>query len=435
MKTLVTSFGRMNPVTAGHAKLIDKIISTAKKNKADHALFVSQSQDAKKNPLSYKDKVGFIRKIYPKSNVQMNKSVKTLFDIITYAADRGYEKIIIVVGSDRLPEIERLKKYSADAGIEIEAVSAGDRDPDSDGVTGISASKMRAFAQNDDFKSFMKGLPRGVSSRLGQELFDVVKKGMGLSEAYEMDGVYVPMFGTIEREELPQVDYWGMVKDLQASDVYITRETVPPSSLIPTQKEFNIEKTRALMKTLKDSMVTPPPTITLGLDVPPPILVSSDRYIIDGHHRWLAAFNTNPKIEISILPMTYDEFIEYSKGKSWVKYKTIEESVSSVWKKLTKNIRVKNFSEADIKKMESAVIALKKQVKRRGLTGSYSDRTLSKPLDVVKAAYKKAEMTGDRRVLETAIKEFWEFIDETSHEVTSFDIDDDAYHKEIFGKR
>lgn len=183
------TFGRMNPPTIGHGKVIDTIVSKAKGS--DYKIFVSQSQGPK-DPLSYSDKVKHLRKMFPKHgrNIIVDKSVKNVFDIARKLYDDGYKKITMVVGEDRIREFEvLLNKYNGKKARHgfynfesIRVVSAGRRDPDAEGVEGMSASKQRANAKDNDYQSFTMGVPKGLSDRDTRRLFNDVRKGMGLKE-------------------------------------------------------------------------------------------------------------------------------------------------------------------------------------------------------------------------------------------------------------
>ena len=184
------AFGRFNPPTTGHEKLITKVASLARGN--DYKIFASQSVDAKKNPLEYKTKVKFMRKMFPKyaRNIIMDTSVKNFLDATMYMYKQGYKNVVMVAGDDRVAEFQKLLskyngvdsrhgKYEFDS---IKVVSAGERDPDADDVTGMSASKQRKNAENNDFAKFSQGLPKGVSDQLAKQLFNAVRKGMNLNE-------------------------------------------------------------------------------------------------------------------------------------------------------------------------------------------------------------------------------------------------------------
>lgn len=190
-KEITFTFGRFNPPTTGHEKLLDRVAQVARGGK--YVVYASQSSDPKKNPLDYTTKVKYMRKMYPRHarSIVLDKNVRMVFDILTRLYDQGYNKVNLVVGSDRVKEFEVLTNkynnvkgrhgfYNFEGGVNI--VSAGERDPDADDVSGMSASKMRAAAEANDFALFSKGLPRGFKE--GQALFNEVRKGMGLKESY-----------------------------------------------------------------------------------------------------------------------------------------------------------------------------------------------------------------------------------------------------------
>ena len=196
MKTLVFSFGRMNPITNGHEKLVKKVQEVARKERADSKIFLSHSQDAKKNPLSYDDKIKYAQKAFGK--VIQKSNSKQIFQILK-EIDAGYDNIIMVVGADRISEFETIiKKYNGKGDYEfksIKVVSSGDRvDPDSDEAKkltadAMSASVMRKLAAENDFESFKKGAPSKLSEKDVRGLFDAVRKGMNLKEDYQLDEV------------------------------------------------------------------------------------------------------------------------------------------------------------------------------------------------------------------------------------------------------
>ena len=187
------TFGRMNPPTVGHGKVMDAL--STKSGKSDYKVFVSQSQDPKKNPLSYSDKIKHTRKMFPKHarNIIADKSVKTAINAMVALYDQGYKTVTMVVGEDRITEFDvLLKKYNGTKGRHgfynfknINIVSAGKRDPDASGVEGMSASKQRENAAKNDFVTFAQGVPKSMSDKDTRRLFNDVRKGMGLSEALE----------------------------------------------------------------------------------------------------------------------------------------------------------------------------------------------------------------------------------------------------------
>jgi len=185
MKKIVFTFGRFNPPTTGHHLLANKVKDIAKKRAADYKIFGSSSQDAKRNPLSPTDKFRFMKKILKGFNVAVDRNNKTPFEVLQQLSDEGYEDVTMVVGSDRVQEFKKnMSRYIGKKGYEniskFNVVSAGDRDPDAEGVTGMSASKMRAAASEGNFDAFRLGMPSHVSERDAMGLFKAIRKGMGI---------------------------------------------------------------------------------------------------------------------------------------------------------------------------------------------------------------------------------------------------------------
>lgn len=188
-KHIVTAFGRMNPPTSGHQKLIDAVLNTAKKQNAPHDIRVSHSQDVKKNPLSQEQKLHHLRKLFP--GVNFSGSSKEQPSFISHLKDlhsKGYTHVTMIAGSDRAKEYQDLvDKYNKPDGEfnfkSIKVVSAGHRDPDAEGTEGMSASKMREHAKNNNFHSFKAGLPAHTTNEHAQEIFNHTRNGMGIKES------------------------------------------------------------------------------------------------------------------------------------------------------------------------------------------------------------------------------------------------------------
>jgi len=177
-KHAVFTFGRMNPPTTGHKKLVDKVVQHAHEHGAEHYVFPSHTQEAKKNPLHHEQKVSFLRKFFPKANVVSHPDVKTPIDAMKHLAAKGHKEVTMVVGSDRVDEFHKLlhKQNGKDYHFhKINVVSAGHRDPDAEGAEGMSASKMRDHAKNNNFSEFSKGVPNKSHAK---SLFHAVRKGM-----------------------------------------------------------------------------------------------------------------------------------------------------------------------------------------------------------------------------------------------------------------
>ena len=185
-KKLTFAFGRFNPPTTGHAKLMREVITQARKNNANHVVYASASQDSRKNPLDVKTKVQFMKKMFPQNKILAAGGTQRTFMEILKFYNRMYGEIIMVAGSDRIKEFQSLadkyngKEYNYKS---IKVVSSGERDPDAEGVTGMSASKMRDMAKNGDYRNFARGVV-GLSSSDTKKLYDAVRKGMDIRESY-----------------------------------------------------------------------------------------------------------------------------------------------------------------------------------------------------------------------------------------------------------
>tara|TARA_B100000941_G_scaffold49173_1_gene31096 strand:- start:2287 stop:3612 length:1326 start_codon:yes stop_codon:yes gene_type:complete len=192
-KTIYFTFGRMNPPTIGHGKLMDKLSSSAGRN--PYRIYLSQSQDSKDNPLAYSEKIKYARKMFPKHSrfIIMNNKIKTIFEVCVSLYNEGFRSIALVVGSDRVSEFKSLiSKYNGQSARHgfynfknIDIVSAGQRDPDAKGAEGASGTKQRGYAKNNDFSNFSLGLPKSVNDKDAKSLFNAVRLGMGLKEQKE----------------------------------------------------------------------------------------------------------------------------------------------------------------------------------------------------------------------------------------------------------
>ena len=193
-KPVVMSFGRMNPPTTGHLKLIDKVKSHAEKTGAKHVVVVSHSQDSKKNPLSGEQKIKHLKRYSPGTHFETSsKEHPTILHHAAKLHAAGHDHLTVVAGSDRVKEMHTLlHKYNGvKAGHghyhfkKINVVSAGHRDPDAEGAEGMSGTKMREHAKNKDFSSFRQGVPGHVKDEHAKELMHDVRKGMGLHESVD----------------------------------------------------------------------------------------------------------------------------------------------------------------------------------------------------------------------------------------------------------
>ncbi len=186
---LTVAFGRFNPPTTGHEKLLDTVATSS--DDGDYIIVPSRSQDKKKNPLDADTKVAVMRQMFPNHSERIvnDPGNRTIFDVLKKAHNDGYAGVRIVGGADRQKEFDKLVnnynglKYDFDT---VEVRSAGDRDPDADDVTGMSASKQRKYAAENDFENFLKGVPTAMNKKVARELFNNIRTGMNIKEGWNL---------------------------------------------------------------------------------------------------------------------------------------------------------------------------------------------------------------------------------------------------------
>lgn len=204
-KKAVFTFGRFQPPTVGHETLIDKTVSHAAETGGHHFVYVSNTQDAKKNPLSSSDKVDVIKAAKPGVNVvAASKETPTFMHVAKKLHDQGYEHLTMVAGSDRVPHYqELLNKYN---GKEfnfksINVISAGERDEKAAGVKGMSGTKMRQAAVSGDAASFKSGLMSGLTDDQKTAVFKKVRQGLNMSESVKR----IPFLLMTEEQKLAMI--------------------------------------------------------------------------------------------------------------------------------------------------------------------------------------------------------------------------------------
>lgn len=248
-KSVVFTFGRFNPITKGHEAMIEYVMGEAKKRNAEGMIFTSQSNDPKKNPLSYKDKTGFLRKFFPKANIVVNTKIKTAFDALQYLSDKGYKNVIMVVGGDRVADFEKAvrpyvkhkdpsKSYDFD---HFDVIDSGKR------VKGVSGTDMRKHASNGDFEEYMKGMPKSASAKDAEAIYNAVRKGMGLKEYLE--------FGTDEttrkyKSMTPGEE--GFSLDEDSVTRMMMKELLPKKLLHALKRAIHGKKYKEALKIYKD---------------------------------------------------------------------------------------------------------------------------------------------------------------------------------------
>ena len=213
-ETLTVTFGRFNPPTVGHGKLLAAAQKAAQGE--DMKIYPSRSQDAKKNPLDPDMKVSFMKKMFPdySENIINDDEMKSIFNVLVAADEAGYKNVNIIVGSDRQAEFENLAtKYNGELYNfdNIRVISAGVRDSDAEGVEGMSASKMRKAVMDDDYDSFRKGTPKELNDGDTKALFGAVRQGMGSKKKKEVAEMW---------EIAPEIDPKGLRDNYVSGNIF-----------------------------------------------------------------------------------------------------------------------------------------------------------------------------------------------------------------------
>ena len=187
--TLTIAFGRFNPPHLGHLQLMNTASTSVEGKKDDYMIVPSRSNDPKKNPLDPNTKVEIMKSMFPQhaDRIVNDENVRTIFDVLNAANNSGYANVKIVGGADRVKEFTKLannyngKLYDFD---KVDVISSGERDPDGEGVEGLSASRMRLAASENDFKAFSKGLPKDLDKDAKKQIFTAVRSSMGINEEW-----------------------------------------------------------------------------------------------------------------------------------------------------------------------------------------------------------------------------------------------------------
>ena len=185
----VVTFGRFQPPTIGHEHLFHQMESISIAHGADSYVFVSQTVDAKSNPLAYKEKIGFLRAAFPNVNIVEDLTIKSPNDVLRWLTVVNYANVWMVAGADRLPKYKDFLKYiGPNASVdkrygfeELILVPAGDRDPDSDDISGVSSTKARFYAKTGDLDSFSSLMPPSLDAQLIEKIYMDVRRGLKIS--------------------------------------------------------------------------------------------------------------------------------------------------------------------------------------------------------------------------------------------------------------
>jgi len=231
MSKTVFAFGRMNPPTIGHEKLADKVYSEAKRRGAMPHIFLSHTQNAKKDPLPYNTKIDIAKKSFGKAVTK--SSAKTIIQVMQELEKMGHTEVILVAGSDRVPEFKAFlakyngKDYNFD---KIEVVSAGERDPDAEGVAGMSASKLRGIAKAGDYDTFKQGMPSKLRETDKKKVYDTIRSVMeSVEEEWEdiSDEELDELFDEIMDDDWQDDIDWSVEGPITCDDDLMSEERKP----------------------------------------------------------------------------------------------------------------------------------------------------------------------------------------------------------------
>ena len=367
----VMTFGRMNPPTTGHLKLINKVKDIAKKKGASHSVIVSHSQDAKKNPLSGEQKVKHLKRYAPDTNVvSASKEHPTIMHHAAELHKKGVTHLHVVAGSDRVKEYhDLLHKYNGKANKEghvpyhfksITVHSAGHRDPDAEGPEGMSGTKMREHAKNKDLKSFRKGVPGHVSDDHAKELMHDTRKGMGLHESHYY-GMFkaifvtggpgsgkdvviresVPIGNAVELNSVQAYDYLADKQRLSEKSSDFRRESIRSRGpLIINSPADDVDRINYIKEELEE----------LGYETMMVFVNTSDeaskerntklfRMMVESirHEKWLKSQKNKQNFAES-----FDVFIEFDNNKT---LDFIEENITDTYKNINRFAANENYTE------------------------------------------------------------------------------------------
>jgi len=260
-KTIVFAFGRFQCPTIGHSLLVSKVDKTAKSNNADSVIYASKTQDKKKNPLTVEQKIHYLKLMFPHDNFKAaNPQERTPIEVAK-ELNKKYNNLIMVAGSDRVDSFEKLlNQYN---GIEyhygsIKVVSAGERDPDADDASGMSGTKMRNLALDNNFAEFKKGLPHTLKDVDAKQLMNDIRVGMGkdsIREQYFQGNIFnigdiVESDDTYYRIIMRGSNYLTLEDNLG----YKTKKWLQDVTAIYTEKEMNEEEAKKVLYTSSDKV-------------------------------------------------------------------------------------------------------------------------------------------------------------------------------------
>jgi len=226
--TAVMTYGRINPPTIGHEALYQKMQEVASQHNATPMIFLSHTQDSKRNPLKFGSKAYYVQHLLNANIANKNKpAIRTPVDALNWLSSMNFNKVIFIVGQDRIESFKQVTAYNGKKTKEgivpfhfkngIDIVSSGARDPDGEGVEGMSASKVRELARTGNFNVFSSGIP-GNDVQLKKKLFDELRKEMKVTEMMENDNRIIPDGG------IGSWTYDALVKNLEKELTILTTQ-------------------------------------------------------------------------------------------------------------------------------------------------------------------------------------------------------------------
>ena len=326
-------FGRFNPPTANHQKLLQKLVSEAKNYNAIPHVFLSHAQDMEDNPLSINDRVKYLRLAMPElsENIVYSHDVLTPADAIKTLTAEGYTDVVMVVGEDMssaakssiVPYVASSKSGESLSLESFNVIESSEKDPDSDMAIGSNCYKMRDYASIGDFESFKSGVMSGLSEKYAKALFDDVRTGMMILDNLEESIEQIPDSLNIPRSQMPQIkktDIGEFIDFLKSNGVKVEDVDIEVSKLKPTQNEINLNKVKIKHDDIRDNMS----------DIKP-FIVSNDNHILDGHHQMYALKNLNKEMIVKAHKIDYPmmAIIDFAKKFPKTTYKSITEDQQS----------------------------------------------------------------------------------------------------------
>ena len=302
----VLAFGRMNPPTVGHEAVVNKVHEVAKTHNASHNVVLSHSQDVKKNPLAPAEKVKHAKRAFPDTNITAaSKEEPTILHHATKMGKAGVEHLHVVAGSDRADEFHKLlHKYndvpSAHGHYNFKSIkvhSSGQRDPDSESTTGVSASKMRAHASSDNEKEFHAGLPSKMKPAHKKELYHAVRKGMGLNESETEADYGGEYYGAVQRFKEKAKQGPGKAVWVPAKHGTGGKYKVVPVSSLPPSKPVKSESTE-------------PSYFRISNQIPVLLMTSKQRAEFFENHQHQLEFDGIQTKHFEMCPTAYKLFSE-----------------------------------------------------------------------------------------------------------------------------